>query len=132
MQSGISLSNKDAILNFNLGNEKLKQGDIKAAIGFYSKSIQINPEYYKAFLNRAYAYARIEHYSEALADFDSAIDINPSLGEAYLGKGSCYHFLGIKEKACKYWNQAYSLGNGQALLMMDRFCRQQDSGMKMK
>jgi len=118
--SGMS---KEATLNFNLGNEKLKQGDIEAAIVHYTRAIQLNPGYYKAYLNRGNAFAGIEHYSEALTDFDLAIEIDPFQGDAFLGKGSCYYFLGRKEEACLNWQKAYKLGNEKAKIMLENYCR---------
>ena len=44
---------------FNNGNEKSRSGDFLGAIDAYSKAIQINPQDFKSFSNRALAKAQL-------------------------------------------------------------------------
>jgi tetratricopeptide (TPR) repeat protein len=50
----------------------------------YNEAIMINPQYFKAYGNRAVLkYTKLNDYQGALADCDRAIIINPQYSQAY-------------------------------------------------
>lgn len=116
--------NPDAIQAFNEGNQKYSSGDISGAMASYTKAIELNPSYYKAYNNLGILKASaLKNFPDAIADFTKAIEIDPGLPDAWLSRGTCW--LGLKQldKACPDWHKAQSLGNQQATKMLERYCR---------
>ncbi|TRT43832.1 MAG: tetratricopeptide repeat protein, partial [Microcystis aeruginosa Ma_QC_C_20070703_M131] len=54
--------------------------------------------YAMAYNNRGLLYSDLQKYDLALSDYNKAIEINPNLAEAYLGRGGLYAILGQPEK----------------------------------
>ncbi|MBN1525165.1 MAG: tetratricopeptide repeat protein [Spirochaetales bacterium] len=67
----------DHMIPFNLGNLYYQKNEYQKAIEFYSKSITLNPNFNKAYLNRANLYLTIKSYKNALADYDSFLSLTP-------------------------------------------------------
>ncbi|MBU2060836.1 MAG: hypothetical protein KKH44_03165, partial [Bacteroidetes bacterium] len=63
-------------------NLELLQDD-KAAIKEYSKAIQKEPKFEKAYIARAAVENRLKKYNDALIDFNNAIAINPKSFKSY-------------------------------------------------
>tara|TARA_Y100001968_G_C19271517_1_gene674497 strand:- start:224 stop:826 length:603 start_codon:yes stop_codon:yes gene_type:complete len=61
--------------------------DYSGAISDYTKAIEINPRYAKAYLNRGSAKSGLTDYSGAISDYSKAIEINPRYPNAYLNRG---------------------------------------------
>ena len=68
---------------YNLGLEKAQRGDKPGAIEEFNQAIQINPNYAKAYYERADARYHIADYEGAIEDSTQAIKINPNYAEAY-------------------------------------------------
>ena len=64
------------------------KGNYKAAIDFYNKAQQINPNIDLIYLNRGFAKVKIEDFQGALKDYNKAIEINPQFAEAYMNRGT--------------------------------------------
>ena len=64
------------------------KGNYKAAIDFYNKAQQINPNIDLIYLNRGFAKVKIEDFQGALKDYNKAIEINPQFAEAYMNRGA--------------------------------------------
>lgn len=115
---------QEAATFFNSGNEKYKNGDVKGAISDYDKAIEMNPDYYKAYNNRAIIETtELKNDTAALKDFDKAIEINPEYADAYLGRGTVKFNFKNLEGACKDWQKAHELGNIQASVQIKKYCR---------
>ncbi len=55
------------------------------AVMDYTRAIQMKPDYYEALIYRGSAYAHLEDYERAKLDFETAIDLSSSRGDAYNG-----------------------------------------------
>ncbi len=75
-----------AAAQYNLGNAKWNSKDYSGAISEYTKAIEINPNYDKAYNNRASAKLELKDYTGAIADFTKAIEINPNHPNAYTNR----------------------------------------------
>lgn len=53
------------------------------------KGLQVYPDYYDCLVYRGKLHLKKESYFHALRDFTQAIELNPSKGFAYVGKGTC-------------------------------------------
>ncbi len=69
------------------GYSARKKGDYQSAIKFYSDSLQIKPDYFKALFNRGFAYDKIGDYDSAIKDYTKAIQIDPENAFTYYNKG---------------------------------------------
>jgi len=68
---------------FEKGNAWREFRDYKGAIEQYTKAIALNPNYYQAFLNRAFVMQILGNYEAAHKDFNRAIQIKPNAYEGY-------------------------------------------------
>ncbi|MBP7862619.1 tetratricopeptide repeat protein [bacterium] len=79
------------------------------AISDFSKVIELDPNNFEAFIYRAKVRTRNKQYSEALADYASAIKNKPD-PDAYYEQGSIYQYsLKEPEKALPYYNSSIGL-----------------------
>jgi tetratricopeptide (TPR) repeat protein len=114
---------EDAVVYFNSGNKKYKEGNYMAAMADFTKSIELNPKYYKAYNNRAIIRAfALKQFTEAIHDFDTAIKLNPDYGDAYMGRGSVKFHMRDMEGACRDWQKSVATGNKQALKLIEQHC----------
>jgi len=88
-----------ARLNLFKGNQHLLEGDLKRAIQFYGKAIQLNPNFAHAYLYRGIAKGKRGQYQGAIADCDQAIRLKPDYAKAYFVRGVEFGNLGLSEKA---------------------------------
>ena len=112
-----------AITFFNGANRKTCQGDFKGALTDYDSSIILLPTYTKAYNNRGILRASVfKDYSGAINDFNKAIACDPIFSDAYLGRGTAHFLLQETEAACNDWKHARSLGNLQAVRLIELHC----------
>ncbi|XAR71689.1 hypothetical protein NMG60_11018074 [Bertholletia excelsa] len=57
------------------------------AVDLYSQAIVMNPKNAELFADRAQANIKLSNFTEAVADANRAIDLDPSMAKAYLRKG---------------------------------------------
>ena len=59
------------------------------AIAEYSHAIDLFPLFFEAIDNRAFTYMELGKYTEALADFELSLSVNPDGFAAFFSKGEC-------------------------------------------
>jgi tetratricopeptide (TPR) repeat protein len=69
---------------------KREKGDNTGAIADYTKAIQLDPKFAKAYNERGLVYQILQQEKNALADFDRAIQLKPDLAEAYSNRAIIY------------------------------------------
>ncbi|WOG92828.1 hypothetical protein DCAR_0312105 [Daucus carota subsp. sativus] len=57
------------------------------AVDLYTQAIALSPNHPELFADRAQANIKLLHFTEAVADANRAIEIDPSMAKAYLRKG---------------------------------------------
>lgn len=75
------------------GNAALKQGDVAAAIKYYSQAIDLDTSNHVLYSNRSAAHCKKEDYEAALVDAQKCIDIKPDWIKGYTRKGTALQFL---------------------------------------
>ena len=91
------------------GNAYYEQGKYDQAISDYTKAIDINPDFAKAYDNRGAAYAQKGNLSGAISDFTMAIANNPNDAEAYNNRGHAYAKLGNYVQAISDYTKAIKI-----------------------
>ena len=99
---------------FNSGDQKDEAKDYSGAIADYTKAIEINPNYAKAYNNRGISKKNLKDYYGAIADYTKAIEINPNFADAYYNRGITKEYLGDLNGACADLKKAAELGYADA------------------
>ena len=96
--------------HFWQGIEYEQQGNNTLAMEEFTKAIELDPEYYYAYYNRALAYCRNGELESCIADYNKAIELNPDNVYWTIERGFLYMKLGDREKAIYDLERAQELG----------------------
>ncbi|GLT68821.1 hypothetical protein SLA2020_410190 [Shorea laevis] len=64
--------------------------------------------------NRAFCYSQLELHKHVIKDCDKALQLDPTLLQAYILKGRAFSALGRKEEALAVWEQGYQFALRQS------------------
>lgn len=92
-----------------------EQNKIQLAIGMYSKSIQLAPNYPNNYYYRGVDFATISRYPQAIQDYTKAIELMPQFADAYNMRGIAYDQLEKYDNAIADYTKAIAYGNFNAL-----------------
>jgi len=67
----------------NQGNQHFKQKNWAEAIKYYTKSVEVDPNYHVSYSNRSQAYYQLGDYEKAKADGANCIRANPEFVKGY-------------------------------------------------
>lgn len=99
-----------------------KTGETDKAIFEFTKAIEINPRFAKAYYNRGSVYALSNDSTKAIADLTMAVKIKPTLADAFNRRGSVYFKLGEREKAIRDFTRAIRINPEHASAYASRGC----------
>ena len=99
----------DAIVATEFYNKGFDINDNSQKVIYYSKSIELDPEFADAYNNRGAAYGKLGNHNTAIRDFSKAIEIDPRDAKAYYNRGGAYHKLGNSEEAIRDYSRAIRL-----------------------
>jgi len=117
------------------GMVRYYKNDFKGAIIDYTKAIKFTPKdevvYYNRanvkdeviYYNRAKTREEILDYSEAFADCNKAIEINPKYADAYIERGILKNKLGQKDSGCLDLRKAEELGSSYVTDAIKKYCQ---------
>ena len=105
---------RDNSYYFNSAYDKAQRGDHYGAISDYTKAIEINPQYAKAFYNRGISKGKLKDYYGAISDYTKAIEVNPNYKSAYKNRGIAKEQIGDLKGACSDWRQTVYLSPNDA------------------
>jgi len=83
----------------NDGDHYVNNLDYKKGIYCYTKALEIDKNYFDAYLNRGICHQNLKEYTSALSDFDIALKLRPDNNEIYLLRGKTNHYLKIFKNA---------------------------------
>ena len=83
----------------------------------------VSENYYDLFIKRAKANKALNHWNEAITDYNWAVYLRPSRPEGYMLRAGSYRKLKNKAKACNDWQSAKALGSDEAKVYIRSFCR---------
>ena len=98
---------------FCLGQYYLRKSDTEKALLYYSKAIDINPQYVEAYYNRGNTYDDLGKEDLAFKDYCSVISIYPKKSDAFANRANIYSSRGQLDSAFSDINVAikYDLNN---------------------
>lgn len=115
---------KDSTIAFawnNLGFYEAEEGKLRLAIDYYTRAIELNPEFSFAYNNRGLAYDALGLYESAIKDFNEALTIknneDPTL---YFNRGLTYYHLLDYENAVNDLSAALNLSPAEAQYYIKR------------
>lgn len=117
--------------NYNWGILKYQMGDWPTAIDFFNHALMIRPntQDFLIYSYRGNARSKMRLFSDAIDDFDKALDIKPdeimdysNWVKNYFNRGVAKYYLNDLNGACKDWNRALELGFGQAYFYVLDYC----------
>ncbi|MFA6281336.1 MAG: tetratricopeptide repeat protein [Candidatus Omnitrophota bacterium] len=103
--------NVDLIYN-NRGAAYSAKGNYNQAIADYSKTIELNPNFFEAYDNRGIVYIHNGNYSQAILDFTKAIEINHKYANAYYNRAGAYVNINNYDKAISDFSKVIELEPG--------------------
>jgi tetratricopeptide (TPR) repeat protein len=115
-----AIQNLDATEWYRKGSEALRAGNNNEAIAAYSKAIQLDPKYVRAYIDRSFVYNRLGNYQQCFNDANKAIELDPGDARAYVNRGVAYSRLGNAQLAINDYNKAIGLNPRYALAYVNR------------
>ena len=106
----LKIDPKNARVHSNLGGLFIAEGDFETALKHYNKSIELKPENYYAYVNRANYYFRINEYDNAITDAKQALEFKNNGAEAASLLTIVYALLGDEESKKKYYHLSLTAG----------------------
>lgn len=96
---------------YKVGEEFAKKMNFEDAIDQYTKAIELDPDYDKAYIQRAIAYTKLDDYEKAAEDFDRAIVFDEKDAGLYYYSGTAYHLQGKNNIALAKLTKAVDMKN---------------------
>jgi tetratricopeptide (TPR) repeat protein len=94
---------------FDQGEATLIRGEPAQAVTHFTRAIELQPGYAKAYGNRGLAYFEQGNFDAAIADFDEAIRLDPQLSGAYVNRAAWYIQRGRPDQAINDLTEAIRL-----------------------
>jgi len=93
----------------NLGILSAREGNTTAAIGYFQRSLQLDPAHSIALLNLGNAYRQEKDWAVAKESLQKALDLSPEDPETNYSLGMVYAQLGDTDRADDYLRKALAL-----------------------
>jgi len=109
LAGSLSLSAQSAKKYYKTAMSFAKSENYGDAIVNFSKAIEIDPDYIRAYTARADVYAKQEKYDEAVKDYERACSLAPNEERFFYNAANMYYLLGNYDKAILKASQAINL-----------------------
>ena len=103
----INKENLEAQIQLAIAHELVDEADLSLMI--YNKIIETNPEFLKAYYNKAAMLMGLGDYEESSKTFFLLIKRNPDYYKAYLGIAMCFDKMGKYNDAIRYYKKFLDL-----------------------
>ena len=94
---------------FDDGMRNVLANRLDDAIEAFTRVITGDPENFRAYGQRAMAYAKKRQFDRAIADFNKVVELRPDDGRAYIGRGITLSISGRHKEAIADLNKAINL-----------------------
>ena len=92
LMASVAACTSKAQEHYNNGRALDDKSDFDGAIGEYTKAIEADPKFFKAYLNRGIGRQQKKQYDVAIADFTKVIELDPANLQAYMSRGGARIF----------------------------------------
>jgi Flp pilus assembly protein TadD len=82
-------------------NKAYDESDYNLKIEYYSKAIELDPQYAYAYINRGTVHSHLKEHQKAIADYNKAIELDTQNASAYLNLAELKIINGKYEDAAK-------------------------------
>ena len=97
-----------------------QSGRFEKAFDDFSRTLEINPDFAKAYSNRGALLVVAGKLSAALADYGRAVELDPNLAIAHRGRGRVCHLLGRLDESIEHYDAAVQLAPDDAYAIASR------------
>lgn len=94
---------------YNKGYSAAKHKQYETAISYYTKSIELNPNFRDAYDNRGIAKFELGKYNEAIEDYNKSIELFADDADAYFNRGNANYNLERYPEAVNDYRKALQL-----------------------
>lgn len=106
-----------------LGAIALSKSDFKQAQQYFTKAIQTDSSYAKAFYLRAIALENLKSFSKAVEDLNRCIKLGMNDADIYFARGVQYINLYQYDDGCADFRAASTMGHAQAQKFTNMYCQ---------
>ena len=96
----------EAIQFSNLGVAWYERGDYDKAIKYYTRAVELDPDFVEAYNNLGVSYAKQGNYGQAIDCYKKAAKKDFDYATPFVNIGVAFYRLGYLEKAIKYFEKA--------------------------
>jgi tetratricopeptide (TPR) repeat protein len=100
---------------FERGFRALQVNDGNGAVRAFAKSIDLDPAYQSAYLNRGITYEMVGNLQQSVYDYSKVIELAPADAKVYYLRGLARKRLGMEYEAIEDLKKAARMGYRQAL-----------------
>jgi tetratricopeptide (TPR) repeat protein len=100
------------VLNELSASEWLEKGlkaNFNLKIEYFTKAIELNPQYVEAYIIRGFTYWRLAEVDKAIQDCNRGIELNPQYAYGYFVRGTVNEWQGKHDTAIQDYNRAIEL-----------------------
>lgn len=106
--------NYNAQALFFMGVYFSKLNNVEKALTLFSNSINENPHFADAYIEKGYILFNQKKYAEALKNFEQLNSFNQTNADGYYWQAKCYKALGNKQQAIMFYKKCLQLDNSIA------------------
>ena len=114
--TGLTAS-EEAVERNDVGARLLEQGKTDAAIADFQRALSLDPKFFPARLNLAYAYERADRIEDAMESYREAINLQPRNFFAHNNLGVLYDRKGLSDAAIREFETALAIEPGNAMAL---------------
>lgn len=107
---GGEVTNSDAHSYREEGYKAQSMGDLKTALTFYQKAVQINDKYFEAINDLGVVYEAMGENDKAVEMYKNALKIKEDYLPAYSNLAFFYEKQGDPKEASYFWRKRYEMG----------------------
>lgn len=101
---------EQAILYREKGYDLYSRGDLREALTFYRKAVQLDPYFSEAYSEMGIILEALGDEENAILMYEAAVELNPAYAPTYTNLALFYEERNDIEKARFYWKERYRLG----------------------
>ncbi|MBN1882282.1 MAG: tetratricopeptide repeat protein [Deltaproteobacteria bacterium] len=110
---------KSGVTWYTRGFEHMKSSEFEQAVYCYTRAVERDPQYKKAYFDRGNAYIYLSRFREAVSDFKEVVRMDPGDADAYYCLGFTYVLMDERDRARAGFRRACELGLERACIKLE-------------